>query len=669
MFKVRKPIFGSNYYPEAWERTEIDKDLDLMVKLGLNCVRIAEFAWATMEPEDGKFDFSLFREVVDKCRERGISVILGTPTACPPQWLANKHPEIFAVAIDGTHQTIGGRRDVCPGSEVYLKYCDRIVEEMAKEFGRDDNVIGWQIDNEIEPERGNLGAMGCTCDECEKRFREYMKKQYDGDIAALNREWGTGVFSLRYRSFDDLRKPSPRVWAHPSYNFWWIKFQNDAQLDFIRRQREIIAKYSDAPVGHDSMPIFCLDYDGLMRDMDIMQFNHYNDVSNFREATFWYDLMRPMKNRPFWVTETSCCWNGSTTANGMRPKGFNNANVWLSVFLGAELVNYWLWRSHYGGHELMHGACVSSCGRPFHVGNEIKELSDELKLTSDVICGTRPVTSGIALHCSTPANETFRFQNMAQGFAYCRDLQRYFYSPLADIQLRPDVITPSHPVDEYKLVFTPFMPDLTEADLIGRMLAWTKNGGTWVVGPMSDNRNRSGAKFTDRALGNLENIAEVRQEFYLPGGEAYPVGFACGASGNSLPVFYEAYTVSGKAETVAEFSDGEYIKGYSAITSTPYGKGKIIILGFVPSPETLQEFAKFLAAEKGVKPLTTADKNVVTVMREGENGRAFAAIETSRENGKVTLPIGGVNAFDGKAYDKGEEVILPPYGKLLVVEK
>lgn len=175
MFKVKKPIFGSNYYPEAWEHTEIDKDLDLMVKLGLNCVRIAEFAWATMEPEDGKFDFSLFREVVDKCRERGISVIMGTPTACPPQWLANKHPEIFAVAIDGTHQTIGGRRDVCPGSEVYLKYCDRIVEEIAKEFGRDDNVIGWQIDNEIEPERGNLGAMGCTCDECEKRFREYMK--------------------------------------------------------------------------------------------------------------------------------------------------------------------------------------------------------------------------------------------------------------------------------------------------------------------------------------------------------------------------------------------------------------------------------------------------------------------------------------------------------------
>ena len=258
---------------------------------------------------------------------------------------------------------------------------------------------------------------------------------------------------------------------------------------------------------------------------------------------------------------------------------------------------------------------------------------------------------------------------MAQGFDYHRDLKQYFYDPLADIQLRPDVITPSRSVDEYQVVFTPFMPDLTENGLITRMLEWTKNGGTWVVGPMSDNRNRSGSKFTDRALGSLEEIAGVRQEFYLPKGETYPIKFNCGSDGNSLSVFYEAYSVTDKAETIAKFSDGEYIKGYSAITSTPYGKGKIIILGFVPDPATLREFAKFLAAEKGVKPVAAADKNIVAVIREGEGKRAFAALEIAHEGGSVTLPLSGVNAFDGKAYSAGETVVLPPYGKLLVVEK
>ena len=101
MFTVKKPIFGSNYYPEAWDRGEIDKDLDRMQEMGLNCVRIAEFAWKTMEPEEGKYDFSLFREVVDKCRERGISVIMGTPTACPAALAGREAPRASRDRLQG----------------------------------------------------------------------------------------------------------------------------------------------------------------------------------------------------------------------------------------------------------------------------------------------------------------------------------------------------------------------------------------------------------------------------------------------------------------------------------------------------------------------------------------------------------------------------------------
>ena len=48
MFQAKKPVFGSNYYPEAWDRNLIDEDIALMQSMGLNCVRIAEFAWSTM---------------------------------------------------------------------------------------------------------------------------------------------------------------------------------------------------------------------------------------------------------------------------------------------------------------------------------------------------------------------------------------------------------------------------------------------------------------------------------------------------------------------------------------------------------------------------------------------------------------------------------------------
>ena len=87
-------FLGVAYYPEAWDRSQIDEDLDKMVEHGIGCVRIGEFAWKTMEPRLGEFDFSLFREVVDKCKTRGIKVIMGTPGATPPIWLSRMYPDI-----------------------------------------------------------------------------------------------------------------------------------------------------------------------------------------------------------------------------------------------------------------------------------------------------------------------------------------------------------------------------------------------------------------------------------------------------------------------------------------------------------------------------------------------------------------------------------------------
>ena len=69
-----KPFLGVAYYPEAWDESQIESDLDNMVRYGIGCVRIAEFAWKTMEPREGEFDFSLIRKVVDECKKRNIYV-------------------------------------------------------------------------------------------------------------------------------------------------------------------------------------------------------------------------------------------------------------------------------------------------------------------------------------------------------------------------------------------------------------------------------------------------------------------------------------------------------------------------------------------------------------------------------------------------------------------
>ena len=61
-----------------------------MVDAGVNVVRMGEFAWGLYEPEEGKFDFDWMRRAMDLLGKAGIKVVLGTPTAAPPIWLAQQ---------------------------------------------------------------------------------------------------------------------------------------------------------------------------------------------------------------------------------------------------------------------------------------------------------------------------------------------------------------------------------------------------------------------------------------------------------------------------------------------------------------------------------------------------------------------------------------------------
>ncbi|EMG24038.1 beta-galactosidase domain protein, partial [Leptospira interrogans serovar Copenhageni str. LT2050] len=57
-------IFGADYYPEQWTRKDWEEDISIMKEMGLSSIRLAEFAWAMMEPKEGKYDFSFFDHIL-----------------------------------------------------------------------------------------------------------------------------------------------------------------------------------------------------------------------------------------------------------------------------------------------------------------------------------------------------------------------------------------------------------------------------------------------------------------------------------------------------------------------------------------------------------------------------------------------------------------------------
>src|SRR5690348_5937236 len=101
--------FGEDYYPEHWPKERWPHDAKLMSEANINIVRLAEFAWAKMEPEDGAYDFSWLDESISILAGEGIKVILGTPTAAAPKWLMDKYPDMYPVDVYGLTKGFGTR--------------------------------------------------------------------------------------------------------------------------------------------------------------------------------------------------------------------------------------------------------------------------------------------------------------------------------------------------------------------------------------------------------------------------------------------------------------------------------------------------------------------------------------------------------------------------------
>ena len=104
---------GVCFYPEHWPEADWAEDARMMRELGLSLVRIGEFAWSRIEPEPGRFDWAWLDRAIETLHAEGLGVILGTPTATPPKWLVEMHPDILPHDEHGRPRRFGSRRHYC----------------------------------------------------------------------------------------------------------------------------------------------------------------------------------------------------------------------------------------------------------------------------------------------------------------------------------------------------------------------------------------------------------------------------------------------------------------------------------------------------------------------------------------------------------------------------
>ncbi|WP_435800278.1 beta-galactosidase [Streptomyces coeruleorubidus] len=130
-----------------------------MAEARFTVIRVGESVWSTWEPENGRFELDWLQPVLDGAHERGISVVLGTPTYAVPPWLARQYPEIAAEDATGRRAAWGARQEVDFTHPASRFHAERVIRAIAARYAAHPAVIGFQVDNEPGPRLPHLRAV------------------------------------------------------------------------------------------------------------------------------------------------------------------------------------------------------------------------------------------------------------------------------------------------------------------------------------------------------------------------------------------------------------------------------------------------------------------------------------------------------------------------------
>jgi beta-galactosidase len=284
---------GAAFYPEQWPEVRWSEDIRLMRQAGLTVARLAEFAWSTLEPAESEFQFEWLDRAISMLAEAGIASVIGTPTAAPPAWLVQQHPDLMAVDESGRRVQFGNRCHYCINSAEFHVAVRRIVAAMAERFGVNSHVIGWQIDNEYN--------RVCYCDRCRECFQRYLADRF-GSLDALNHHWSTAYWSQTYSAWEQI--PIPIGSHNPGLMLEFKHFVTESYRRFQRLQLDALRPHLQPGVWvtHNFMRWFDrYDHYALTEDLDLASWDWYVATGHHDYLTSGaaHDLTRGFKQRNF----------------------------------------------------------------------------------------------------------------------------------------------------------------------------------------------------------------------------------------------------------------------------------------------------------------------------------------------------------------------------------
>lgn len=661
---TRKLINGSSidlgvcYYPEHWDKSLWEEDLERMLEAGIKTVRIAEFAWSLIEPREGEFTYDFFDSFLELAGEKGMQVIFCTPTATPPAWLTEKYPEVLNADMDGHLYRHGSRRHYNYNSPVYREKTRIIVEKSASHYGGHPAIVGWQLDNEFNCENDLFYSQSDTA-----AFRSFLQEKY-GTLAALNQAWGTVFWNQTYTDWEEVyvpRKTNTNS-VNPHQVLDYYRFVSDSVNGYAKLQADIVRKYKKPEDFITTNGMFSnIDYQRMRKEsLDVLMYDSYPD---FGYALDGYNPEDPMKDRwwsrnlaevravspVFGIMEQQSGangWNTRMEAPSPRP---GQLTLWTmqSIAHGADYISYFRWRTCTFGTEIYWHGILDYSGRENRRLQEVREVSAKLGKMQEVAGAKYLAKVGIVKDYDNIWDARLdrwhaRVDSVSQNALFV--VLQQTHTPFDYVYLENHQDAES--LRQYDLLFYPHASILT-GERMKVLEDYVAAGGRLVMGCRTGYKDINGKCVTDYLPGLAAELTGTDiPEYSFGAPDEGRITVEWEGAEFEAAVFQDLLAPLGeKAQVLGTYTSGSYA-GTPALIRNPFGRGEAYYFGGAFGEDTVRVFLEKLGAMEPYREIISLPEGCELALREKEGRRYLFVLNFLSEPAEIDIHIRLYNLWE-----------------------
>jgi len=649
-------LFGAPYYPEHWSEEDMKDDVQRMKDAGFNLVRMAEFAWDRLEPEEGKYNLPFFDSYIARLGEAGIRTMLCTPTATPPAWLTTGHPDVLRVAEDGRRMMHGSRQHACHSSRIFREYSRKITKAMASHFAKNPHVTGWQTDNELF-----CHFSECHCDNCTAAFRVFLEKKYV-TIAELNRRWGTSFWALTYNSFDQILTPHSNrpTYTNPSQHLDYHLFLSSEVTDFQNEQIGILREANPAWwITHNGI-MSNIDYREFTRELDFFGVDLYpmfhRSASRAADAAANLDRTRSFSGN-FIIPELQSGPGGQGDYFHDTPvPGEMRLFAWQSIAHGADGILHFRWRTCRFGAEQYWCGILDHDNIPRRRYEEACREGAEFARLGPEILGSYLEPEVAVLYDSGLAD--LGHPPITCGLPSPNHIAKIIHRAWWEAHYNVGFVHPEDDLGGIKLIVMPSWAIVTK-EVATALETFVEKGGTLVITARSGIKNSDSHVISQTPPGLLARLGGciVEEATRVNEPDAFPNAFTIGGVEVKQGKFSEMLQPT-TGEVVAKWTNGHQ-SGKPAVVKNQFGRGTCIYIGTFLDEISAAQLLPHIAHAAGVNPLITGlPKGVEVTVRKTNTHKLWFLLNHSGKPGKISGVPQGIDLISGRE-TSGERVLEP----------